>query len=91
MGRDANFFFFHQNKINPKESIGKDRGTVRVMATMCRMRDHTGDSGSVIRVTGVAKEKLACAILAVAPNSNQMGSRVSIIDTSIVGDYRKYT
>lgn len=64
---------------------------MRVMATMCRMCDHTGDSGSVIHVTGVAKEKLACAILAVAPNSNQMGSRVAIIDASIVGDYRKYT
>lgn len=37
------------------------------------------------------KEKLACAILTVAPNPNQMGSRVAITDASIVGDYRKYT
>lgn len=39
----------------------------------------------------VVKETLACAILTVAPNFNQMGSRVAITDTSIVGDYRKYT
>lgn len=39
----------------------------------------------------VVKEKLACAILTVAPNSNQMGSRVAIIGASIVSDYWKYT
>lgn len=64
---------------------------MRVIVTMCWICDHTGDSGSVIRVTLVVKEKLACAILTVAPNSNQMGSRVAITDASIVGDYRKYT
>lgn len=54
---------------------------MRVIATMCWICDHTGDSGSVIHVTLVVKEKLACTILTVAPNSNQMGSRVAITHT----------
>lgn len=81
----------HMNQTVDQRERKRERGTVRVMATMWQIYDHAGDSGSVIHGERLAKEKLARAILTVAPNSNQMGSRVAITGASIVTDYRKYT
>lgn len=77
----------HQGPFSLKQM--NQRGTWRVIVTMCWICGYTGYLSSIS--LWAVRENLAYAILTVEPNSNQMGSRVAITHASIIPDYGKYT